>query len=241
MVLSGTLAEPYSAAHDQLPPRAGHQRGRADRPRRRALGRLAEGRAGLDAARRTAFANDPLNLLAVDGPLNMAKGDGDAATWLPPNKAYRCTYVARQVAVKVSYGLWMTQAEKNAIATMLATCPDEPLPGGVVANIAAPVAAPAPAPAPNRPPHLRRSRLPLRLPAPAPAPGVPTTRTALPPGPPASRPCIAASPGTAASSTGTATASAASDRRPRCRRPPGSRGRRVRPGRRSAVPSPSPR
>ena len=81
-----------------------------------------------DADTRAAFANDPLNLLAVDGPLNMAKGDSDAATWLPPNRGYRCAYVARQVAVKLTYGLWMTRAERDASAGVLAACPDEPLP-----------------------------------------------------------------------------------------------------------------
>jgi len=81
-----------------------------------------------DEARRTSFANDQLNLLAVDGPLNGAKGAGDAATWLPPQKAFRCAYVARQVAVKAEYGLWVTAAERDAIARVLATCPDEPLP-----------------------------------------------------------------------------------------------------------------
>ena len=52
----------------------------------------------------------------MDGPTNASKGDGDAATWLPPVKAYRCTYVARQVAVKRAYGLWVTSAERSAIA-----------------------------------------------------------------------------------------------------------------------------
>ena len=75
-----------------------------------------------------AFANDPLNLLAVDGPTNERKGDGDAATWLPPNKAYRCSYAARQVAVKVKYGLWVTSAERDALARILATCPSQTLP-----------------------------------------------------------------------------------------------------------------
>ena len=74
------------------------------------------------------FYNDPLNLLAVDGPENNAKGDGDAATWLPPNKAYRCRYVARQVAVKQKYSLWVTKAEQNAIAQVLRTCPSQQLP-----------------------------------------------------------------------------------------------------------------
>ncbi|GAB3060303.1 hypothetical protein GCM10027053_23120 [Intrasporangium mesophilum] len=66
----------------------------------------------LTAAKRRELANDPLNLIAADGPANMAKGDGDAATWLPPNKSFRCAYVARQVAVKVKYRLWVTAAEK---------------------------------------------------------------------------------------------------------------------------------
>ncbi|MEZ0166827.1 HNH endonuclease family protein [Kineococcus sp. LSe6-4] len=82
------------------------------------------------AQRRTAFANDPLELLAVDGPLNAAKGDGDAATWLPPQTGFRCRYVARQVAVKAVYGLWVTPAEKEAVTRVLATCPDEPSPAG---------------------------------------------------------------------------------------------------------------
>jgi hypothetical protein len=77
---------------------------------------------------RLALANDPLELLAVDGGLNQQKGDGDAATWLPPNKAYRCAYVARQVAVKKKYSLWMTRSEHDAIAKILGTCPEQKLP-----------------------------------------------------------------------------------------------------------------
>jgi hypothetical protein len=67
-------------------------------------------------------------LLAVDGSTNEAKGDGDAATWLPPNKAYRCAYVARQVAVKARYRLWVTQAEHDAIARVLTSCPGQRVP-----------------------------------------------------------------------------------------------------------------
>ncbi len=77
---------------------------------------------------RIALANDPLELLAVDGPTNMLKSDGDAATWLPPNKAFRCQYVARQVAVKQKYGLWVTQAEFEAIESVLGGCPNQVLP-----------------------------------------------------------------------------------------------------------------
>lgn len=75
---------------------------------------------------RVAFANDPLNLLAVDGPTNFAKGNADAATWLPPNREFRCAYVARQISVKAAYGLWVTDAERAAMERVLTDCPDEP-------------------------------------------------------------------------------------------------------------------
>ncbi|MCU1547650.1 MAG: hypothetical protein JWO29_601 [Arthrobacter sp.] len=77
----------------------------------------------ISAEQRRQFANDPLNLMAADGPTNGAKSDKDAATWLPPNKAFRCEYVVRQTAVKAKYQLWVTQAEHDAIAGILATCP----------------------------------------------------------------------------------------------------------------------
>jgi len=76
-----------------------------------------------DLATRKNFANDPLNLLAVKGSLNSQKGDGDAATWLPPNKQFRCDYVSRQVEVKVKYNLWVTRAEKDAILRILTNPP----------------------------------------------------------------------------------------------------------------------
>lgn len=77
---------------------------------------------------RTELANDPLNLWAVDGPTNDSKGDGDAAEWLPPETSNDCIYVARQVAVKLSYELWVTQAEHDAIADVLDGCSSLPLP-----------------------------------------------------------------------------------------------------------------
>jgi Excalibur calcium-binding domain/Protein of unknown function (DUF1524) len=80
------------------------------------------GAARLSFAVRESMANDPLELLAVDGHSNESKGDGDAATWLPPSKPYRCAYVARQVAVKAKYGLWVTGPEKAAIVKVLDTC-----------------------------------------------------------------------------------------------------------------------
>ena len=103
---------------------------------------------------REAFANDPLNLLAVDGPTNGSKSDSDSASWLPPNKAFRCEYVALQTAVKAKYGLWMTKAEHSAIKNVLtSSCPDQPVPadgGGVKVPVAAkPAPKPKPAPAPK--------------------------------------------------------------------------------------------
>lgn len=85
--------------------------------------------------KRKAFANDPLNLLASDGPANMSKGDGDAATWLPANKSFRCRYVARQIAVKKKYGVSVTEAEKTAMGSVLSNCPDVRLPSGGLANV----------------------------------------------------------------------------------------------------------
>lgn len=86
------------------------------------------GAQGLTAEQRRAFANDPLELLAVDGQANQQKSDGDAATWLPSNKAFRCQYVARQIAVKVKYQLWVTTTEKDAMLHVLSSCPGQTLP-----------------------------------------------------------------------------------------------------------------
>ena len=86
------------------------------------------GAAYFDKNTRLLIANDPINLLAVDAKLNRQKGDGDAATWLPPNKSFRCEYVARQVAVKSKYKLWVTEPEKVAITKILSNCVDQKLP-----------------------------------------------------------------------------------------------------------------
>ncbi|UCR90148.1 HNH endonuclease family protein [Mycetocola spongiae] len=83
------------------------------------------GAARLDDETRRLLANDPLNLLAVDGPTNTQKSASDAATWLPPRREFRCPYVARQVSVKAAYGLWVTPAEHAAMAAVLDTCPGQ--------------------------------------------------------------------------------------------------------------------
>ena len=82
----------------------------------------------LTVVQRTALANDPMNLFAVKGRLNSQKGDGDAATWLPPLKSFRCAYVAQQIAVKAKYSLWVTAPEKEAMVRILTACPKQTLP-----------------------------------------------------------------------------------------------------------------
>jgi hypothetical protein len=125
-VLSGVLNDPYTGQ------RIAFVRGEGTSARVQidhvvALGDAWQtGAQQLTAEQRLRLANDPTNLLAVSGAANDQKGDGDAATWLPPNKAFRCAYVARQVSVKAAYGLWMTAAEHDAIQRLLQTCPAQP-------------------------------------------------------------------------------------------------------------------
>lgn len=89
------------------------------------------GAATLSPEQRENLANDPLNLLAVDGPANQEKSSGDAATWLPPSKKFRCHYVARQISVKAAYHLWVAPAEKAAMVRVLGLCPEQKsLPSG---------------------------------------------------------------------------------------------------------------
>jgi uncharacterized protein DUF1524 len=129
VVLSGDLApDPYTGGRIHFV-RGG--RAEVDIDHVVALGDAWQKGAQSWAARqRLALANDPLNLLAVDSSANRQKGDADAASWLPANKAYRCAYIARQVAVKAKYRLWVTAAERDAVARVLGRCPGQAAPGG---------------------------------------------------------------------------------------------------------------
>jgi hypothetical protein len=71
--------------------------------------------------RREAFANDLHELLAVDGPTNMSKGDGDPAAWRP-RKGYQCAYARRWIAIKARYALAVDPSEKAALDQMLGYC-----------------------------------------------------------------------------------------------------------------------
>jgi hypothetical protein len=80
------------------------------------------GAQSLTQQQRLRLANDPLELMAVDGRSNDEKSDKDASEWLPPDASFDCVYVARQISVKVSYSLWVTPAEHDAMAKVLARC-----------------------------------------------------------------------------------------------------------------------
>jgi len=124
LVQTGTLADPYTGQTISFIRGSGSNRdGGVQIDHVVARGNAwATGAFAWTADQRAAFANDTLNLLAVDATANQKKGDGDAATWLPSNKAFRCQYVTIQVQVKAKYGLWMTQAEHDAIQRILGSC-----------------------------------------------------------------------------------------------------------------------
>lgn len=86
------------------------------------------GAQGWDQIKRTQFANDPLELLAVGGKANRKKKAGDVATWLPSNKDFRCDYVTRVVKIKAKYGLWMIRAERDEASRILTKCSSQVLP-----------------------------------------------------------------------------------------------------------------
>jgi hypothetical protein len=124
-VSAGRFHEPYTAQHVDF--RRGQDSSRAVQIDH--VVALADawqkGAQRLTPGQRQSLANDPLNLIAADGPANQQKSAGDAATWLPANKSIRCHYVARQISVKAAYSLWVTDAEKDAMKRILGSCPDQ--------------------------------------------------------------------------------------------------------------------
>jgi uncharacterized protein DUF1524/excalibur calcium-binding domain-containing protein len=123
---SGLLADPYTATRIRFVRGGGSE---VDIDHVVALGDAwQKGAQQWTYQQRVRFANDPLNLLAVDASANRQKGDSDAASWLPPNTSYRCSYISRQIAVKRRYRAWVTGAEKTAMSRVLSGCPSETLP-----------------------------------------------------------------------------------------------------------------
>ena len=138
VVLSGTLVDPYTGrvipfvrGPDSADVQIDHLVSEA--------GAWRTGAQLLTVDQRRDFATDPLDLLAVDGQVNQAKGDGDAAEWLPEH--HRCLFVARQIAVKTKWHLWLTAPEKDAMAEVLIGCPGQQLPGEQSPDVTGPIPA----------------------------------------------------------------------------------------------------
>lgn len=78
---------------------------------------------GWPAAERLRFANDPANLLAVQGQANQDKGDSQPAQWMPPNKAFDCQYAVQFIAVLRGYQLPVDEPSVGVLRQAAATCP----------------------------------------------------------------------------------------------------------------------
>lgn len=122
LVESGTLTDPYSG--EVIDFERGDNQVHIDHvvPLADAW---AKGAQQLDDETRRNFANDPANLLAVGARVNQQKSAGDAATWQPPQRGFRCDYARMQIEVKHSYGLWVTAAERDALERELGRCDDQ--------------------------------------------------------------------------------------------------------------------
>ena len=72
---------------------------------------------------RTRFANDPANLIAVQGQANQDKGDEQPADWMPPNHAFWCQYAVQFAAVLRGYGLPVDAPSAPVLRDAAATCP----------------------------------------------------------------------------------------------------------------------
>lgn len=125
-VISGEFDEPYTGTHMVFYEKSDLSTGLQIDHVVALSDAWQKGAQSMDEETRYNIATDPLNLLAVESKANQSKSDGDAATWLPPNKAFRCQYIARQISIKYKYGLWVTTAEHDTMARVLETCPNEP-------------------------------------------------------------------------------------------------------------------
>ena len=73
--------------------------------------------------RRTAFANDPDNLIAVYNGSNRSKGDRDAYLWLPPNIANCSWYLEARQAVWDKYEVELDAEERRSVEFFADKCP----------------------------------------------------------------------------------------------------------------------
>lgn len=120
-VLTGTLTDPYGG--ETIDFERGERSSEVQIDHVVALANAwRTGASEWDDDTREQFANDPANLLAVDGPLNNQKSASDAADWLPPAEGFQCAYVVLQVEVKAAYGLSVTTDEHDAMSRVLEDC-----------------------------------------------------------------------------------------------------------------------
>lgn len=127
-VVSGNLDDPYTGETIEMKTKTAVSR-KVQIDHVVALGNAWKtGGKHLSADKRKELANDDLELIAVSSAANQEKSDMDASEWLPAYKPFQCQYVARQIAVKIKYSLWVTLAEHNAMVGVLKTCPDQKLP-----------------------------------------------------------------------------------------------------------------
>jgi hypothetical protein len=70
-------------------------------------------------AKRRQFANDPVNLFAVQASANRQKGAAGPTEWLPANAGFHCQYLLHFVRVSKTYGLKFSHSEGDAIQRMI--------------------------------------------------------------------------------------------------------------------------
>ena len=185
VVLSGVLTDPYTGREIAF------QRGQGTSTAVQIdhvvalLDAWQSGAQQLSQTQRVALANDPLNLLAVDGSSNDQKSASNAASWLPPAKGFRCAYVARQVTVKAEYRLWVTRAERDAMASVLRACPQQPIASGGTITLMPDAVVTVPTP---------KEAAPAKPAAPKPAPAKPAPPKPAPPKPAPPKPAPPAAP-----------------------------------------------
>ena len=75
-----------------------------------------------DFKKRCLYANymgNSFHLLSVNGKENLKKSDHSPASYVPPNRAYTCSFLKQWLSVKLIWSLRLTPQEKTAITTLV--------------------------------------------------------------------------------------------------------------------------
>lgn len=117
---SGTVPDPYSGQALLMPQQAhlDHVVSLADA--------WASGAAEWTAQQRSDFYNDQADLVPTSAEMLMAKDGRGPDQWLPPDRAYWCTYASAYLGVKSAYHLTVTDAQVATLRAALDTCVDAP-------------------------------------------------------------------------------------------------------------------